>query len=102
MLALLDYISSETRSAFYKELLEGLLASDEVLDSDKEKLKGFGSITFIEVEGELEEGPYGIARRSEIIYTIYGEPRGVKSASGGTISRRGFVKVKEDALISAY
>lgn len=102
MLRLLDFISDETRTAFYKELLEGLMASEEVSDKDKEKLKDFGSITFTEIEAEREDYGFESISRSEIIYTLYGEFKDVKNSRGETVSMRDSVTIKEDALVTAY
>lgn len=55
MPALLNCLSGEAPNAFWKSLLDGLLASNKVSYSKKEKLKGFGSITSIETEVEHEE-----------------------------------------------
>lgn len=102
MLRLLDFLTEETRTAFYKELLEGLITSEEISDKDKEKLKDFGSITFIEVEAEREDYTFDSISRSEILYTLYGESRECKNSLGKTVSMRNSVTIKEDALVTAY
>lgn len=103
MLALLDYLSDKARTAFYKALLEGLLASDKISESDKERLKDFGSITLIETEAEREGISGSENFRSEVIYTLYGESKEMKSTNGEVlVYLRNTFTVKESVVISVY